>query len=151
MAINAGSASVVCWTLQIADIRPHPDFSSAFVGCAPTLSQRKEHIMLRSAVVLAAIFAAVAGPALASGDDRVSLKERYELASDLARCTARPVAEWLSIDQLTQKLKEQGYTVGKVETSHGCYEVKATDAKGLRVELYVDPATAEVVTREGRS
>jgi hypothetical protein len=108
--------------------------------------------MSRSAVVLtAAVFAAVAGSALASGDEGDSLKERYELASDRARCTARPIAEWLSIDQLTQKLKEQGYTVSKVETSHGCYEVKATDAKGLRVELYVDPATAEVIKREGRS
>lgn len=52
---------------------------------------------------------------------------------------------------MTQKLKEQGYTVGKVETSHGCYEVKATDANGVRIELYVDPATAQVVGHEGRS
>jgi hypothetical protein len=108
--------------------------------------------MSRSTIVLAAaVFAAVAGPALASGDDRYGSKERHELASERGRCTARPVAEWLSIDQLTQKLKEQGYTVGKVETSHGCYEVNATDAKGVRVELYVDPVTAEVIMREGRS
>jgi hypothetical protein len=108
--------------------------------------------MSKSAVFLtAAVFAAFAGPVLASGDDHYGSRERYELASDGARCTARPVAEWLPIDQLTQKLKEQGYTVGEVESSHGCYEVKATDAKGLRVELYVDPATAEVITREGRS
>ena len=62
-----------------------------------------------------------------------------------------PAAEWLSVDQVTQKLKEQGYTVRRIEASHGCYEVKATDAKGVRVEMYVDPATAEIVSREGRS
>jgi hypothetical protein len=108
--------------------------------------------MPRSAVVLAtAVFAAVAGSALASADDRDGSKERHELASDRARCTVRSAAEWLSNDQLTQKLKEQGYTVGRIETSHGCYEVKATDAKGVRVKLYVDPATAEVIMREGRS
>jgi hypothetical protein len=108
--------------------------------------------MSKNAVVLAAaVFAALAGPALAFGDDRNESKERHELASERGRCTARPVAEWLSTDQLTQKLKEQGYTVGRIETRHGCYEIKATDAKGVRVELYVDPATAEVIMREGRS
>lgn len=108
--------------------------------------------MPRSAVVLAtAVFAAVAGSALASADDRDGSKERHELASDRARCTVRSAAEWLSNDQLTQKLKEQGYTVGRIETSHGCYEVKATDANGVRVEFYVDPATGEVVNRARRS
>jgi hypothetical protein len=75
--------------------------------------------MSRSAVILAAVLAAVAGPALASKDDPRDARERYELASDRARCTARPAAEWLSIDQLTQKLKEQGYTIGKVEVARG--------------------------------
>jgi hypothetical protein len=108
--------------------------------------------MSKTAVFLAAaVLAASAGSVLASGNEASGSKERYEVASDRARCTARPAAEWLPVDQLTQKLKEQGYTVREVETSHGCYEVEATDGKGLRVEIYVDPATAEVVTREGRS
>jgi hypothetical protein len=108
--------------------------------------------MSKTAVFLAAaILAAWAGPVLASGDAPYGSGERYELAADRARCTARPAAEWLPIDQLTQRLKEQGYTVREVETSHGCYEVEATDGKDLRVELYVDPATAEVITWEGRS
>jgi hypothetical protein len=41
--------------------------------------------------------------------------------------------------------------VHKIETSHGCYEVKATDAKGARVEMYLDQATAEIVRRGDRS
>jgi hypothetical protein len=105
----------------------------------------------RAIFLAAAAFAACAGPVLASSDAPYGSGERYELASDRARCTARPAAEWLSIDQLTQKLKEQGYTVRKVKASHGCYEVKETDGKGLRIELYLDPATAEVIAREGRS
>ena len=108
--------------------------------------------MFKNAMIIAAALALLASPALASSDDRAESEARYELASGRdGRCTARPDAEWLSVEQLTQKLKDQGYTVRKVERSHGCYEVKATDAKGVRVEIYVDPATAEIVSREGRS
>ena len=106
--------------------------------------------MLKNTMIIAAALVALAGPAFSSSDG--SAEERYEMASGReARCTARAGAELLSVEQLTQKLKDQGYTVRKVERSHGCFEVKATDAKGVRVEIYVDPATAEIVSREGRS
>jgi hypothetical protein len=108
--------------------------------------------MLKNTMIIAAALASLTGAALASGDHRTGPGERYELASGRdARCTARADTEWLTVEQLTQKLKDQGYTVREVERSHGCYEVKATDAKGVRVEIYVDPATAEIVNREGRS
>jgi hypothetical protein len=111
--------------------------------------------MLKNTIAVAAMFTALAGPALASDHGRRERGDsdhgRYESVSDRGRCAARPAAEWLSVDQVTQKLKDQGYTVRKVERSHGCYEVKATDAKGVRVEMYLDPATAEVVGRQGRS
>lgn len=106
--------------------------------------------MLKNTMIIAAALVALAGPAFSSSDGRA--EQRYEMAYGReARCTARPDAEWLSVEQLTQKLKDQGYTVREVERSHGCFEVKATDAKGVRVEIYVDPATAEIVSREGRS
>jgi hypothetical protein len=41
--------------------------------------------------------------------------------------------------------------VHRIETSHGCYEVKATDANGARVEMYLDQATADIVRRGDRS
>jgi hypothetical protein len=108
--------------------------------------------MLKNTMIIAAALAFLAGPALASSDGRVEAEDRYEMASGRdGRCTARPDANWLSVKQLTQKLKDQGYTVRQVERSHGCYEVKATDAKGVRVEIYVDPVTAEIVNRDGRS
>lgn len=107
--------------------------------------------MLKNTMIIAVALAAMAGPAFAS-DGRAESPERYETASGRdARCTARPAAEWLPVEQLTRKLEGQGYTVRAVERSHGCYEVKATDAKGVSVEIYVDPATAEIVSRGGRS
>jgi hypothetical protein len=108
--------------------------------------------MLKNTMIIAAALVAMAGPAFSSDDGRAQSENRHEMASGRdARCTARRDAEWLPVEQLTQKLKDQGYTVREVERSHGCYEVKATDAKGGRVEIYVDPTTAEIVSREGRS
>jgi hypothetical protein len=107
--------------------------------------------MSKSATILAAALAAVAGSAVASADDRYESRERHELASDRGRCTVRPSTGWLSMDQVIQMLKEKGFTVRKVEASHGCYEVKATNANGVRLEFYVDPATAEMAGREGGS
>ena len=112
--------------------------------------------MLNKTIVLAALVAGLAVPVLASDDGERSHRERYEHGrsehdGNRGRCSARPVAEWLSVDQIGQKLKEQGYTVTKIEASHDCYEVKATDSKGVRVEMYVDPATSDIVRRDGRS
>lgn len=108
--------------------------------------------MLKNTVIIAAAFALLAGPVLASSDHQANSEERYEMASDRdGRCSTRPDAKWLSVEQLTQKLKDQGYSVRRVERSHGCYEVKATDVNGVRVEIYVDPATAEIVNRDDRT
>ena len=107
--------------------------------------------MLKSTTALAVLMAALAGPASASDDVRYGSEDRYEHSSDRGRCTARPAAEWLSIGQVAVKLEERGFRVREIEASHGCYEVKATDGKGDRIKIYVDPATAEVVSRGRRS
>lgn len=108
---------------------------------------------MRTAFIIAAAFATLIVPALASEHGRGDTPRWQQHGSDeSARCPQRAPAEWLSVDQVTAKLKEQGYSVRKVERSgHGCYEVKATDANGVQVEMYLDPATAAVVDREGRS
>jgi hypothetical protein len=95
-------------------------------------------------------------PALASSDGERSHGERYEYArsdrdDNRGHCSIRPGTEWLPVGQVAQKLEQQGYTVGKIEVSHGRYEVKVTDRKGVRFEMYVDPATADVVRRDGRN
>ena len=63
-------------------------------------------------------------------------------------CTAEPKSKWQSQEAIAAKLKEQGFEVTRTETKRSCYEVKAKDAKGQRVELYVDPVTARVVKQE---
>src|SRR6476661_613524 len=108
--------------------------------CLVTFQTRKEHTMLKKTIALAVLLAGLAVPALASDDGDRNHKERYEQGrserdADRGRCTARPAA--VPVDQVSQKLKEQGYTVRKIEASHGCYEVKATDSKGVRLEMYV--------------
>lgn len=108
--------------------------------------------MLTKTMIIATALATLAVPALASSENLYASEERYETASDRdARCAARPGSEGLNVKHLTQKLKDQGYTVREVERSHGCYEVKATEANGVRVKIYVDRTTAEIVSPEGRS
>lgn len=63
-------------------------------------------------ITVAALLTALAMPALAS-DERGSERERYE-HSERSRCPARPAAGRLSLDQVAQRLKEQGYTVRKI-------------------------------------
>jgi hypothetical protein len=107
---------------------------------------------MKAAIVIVAAFASLTVPALASGDGRRDASGRQEYVSDKSgRCAVRPDAELLSVEEVTAKLKEQGYTVRKVERERGCYEVKATNAQGVQVEIYVDPATATIVKRDGRS
>ena len=65
---------------------------------------------------------------------------------------ADPVAErqWLSIAQIHDKLQAAGYrNVEKIERERGGYEVRATDPKGERVKLYVNPQTGEMLNQRG--
>ena len=77
-------------------------------------------------IAAAACIAAMALPAAASDKDRPGHDARPEHA-----CSMKPAAEWMPIEQITAKLKEQGFTVLKIEAKRaGCYEAKVTDAKG---------------------
>jgi len=63
-------------------------------------------------------------------------------------CTAEPQSKWQSEATVSARLKQQGFEVLRTEAGHGCYEVKARDTQGRRVELHVDPATARIVRSE---
>lgn len=89
------------------------------------------------ALTAAGFLAAASLPALASSDDDVS-----------CRTTA---GQQMSVQDITSKVSGMGYTVRKVERSHGCYEVKATDGNGGRVELKLNPTTGAIVKSEKRS
>ena len=98
-------------------------------------------------ITAAALIAALALPATASDKDRPGHDARPEHA-----CSMKPAAEWMPIEQVAAKLKDQGFTVLKIETKRaGCYEVKVTDAKGVASELHLDAVTAEIVRRNDRS
>ncbi len=87
----------------------------------------KRHI-LRLLLVTAAL--GVALPALAAED---------------TRCGNPPRAKWLASKTVKDKLTAIGFDVRWIDMRKNCFRVKALDRTGGRVEMYVDPATAEVI------
>ena len=67
------------------------------------------------------------------------------MASDDAHCGNAPRAQWLPEATIISKVTDLGYTITKVKVDDGCYEIKATDKNGAKIELYVNPASGEVV------
>lgn len=89
------------------------------------------------ALTTVGLLAALTVPALASSDDNVS-----------CRATS---GQQMSVQDITAKVSGMGYSVRKVERDDGCYEVKATDKNGARVELKLNPATGAIVKSEKKS
>lgn len=58
------------------------------------------------------------------------------------RCNV-PMADWQPREALQKKLETEGWKISRIKTDDGCYEVKATDDKGRRVEASFDPKTFE--------
>lgn len=56
----------------------------------------------------------------------------------------------LTINQVLVKLMAVGYdSVDKIERERNAYEVRAIDKNGVRVKLYVDPQTGDLI-KSGR-
>lgn len=66
-------------------------------------------------------------------------------ATGLATCDSGPKESWQPEARLKQQLVERGWQVRRVKVDGGCYEVYATDEKGVRVEAYFHPVTLELV------
>jgi hypothetical protein len=64
------------------------------------------------------------------------------MASEL--CKPYDKSQWLSKEQITEKVKAMGYEVRKLAEEDGCWEVKGMK-DGKRVEAYFDPVSAELV------
>lgn len=60
-------------------------------------------------------------------------------------CTGEPQAKWLKAADLEKIVTEHGYTVAKLKMKGSCAEVYARDKDGKRVELFLDPATGNMV------
>ncbi len=55
----------------------------------------------------------------------------------------------LSIEEIARRVRDQGYTdIEEIERKRGIYEVEARDLDGVRVELYVDSRTGEILRRK---
>lgn len=59
--------------------------------------------------------------------------------------TETPPANSLSMAEISTMLTEQGYTVREIEFEDGRYEAEMIDAKGMKVEAYLDAATGDVL------
>jgi hypothetical protein len=70
-------------------------------------------------------------------------------ASSLGRpCTSAPESTWLTLDALKAKAAAEGYTVRKAKLKKSCGEIYVVDRTGARAELFMDPATGEIVARK---
>ena len=64
-------------------------------------------------------------------------------------CPRAPDAKLMTKDQLMAKAKAAGYDVRGIQPRGGCWELKGFDKNGNRVELHIDPVTAEIKQDEG--
>lgn len=56
-----------------------------------------------------------------------------------------PRDQWMSVDDVTQKLTSQGFQVRKIEADDGTYQFEGTTADGANVEARVHPGTGEIL------
>ena len=70
------------------------------------------------------------------------------LAESESNCGNAPKAQWMSEDAIKAKATAEGLDVREVKAENGCYEIKAIDKNGARVERVVNPITGEVVANE---
>jgi hypothetical protein len=68
-------------------------------------------------------------------------------ADSLGRpCTAKPAADYLSLEALRTKVAEQGYEIRSGEIKTACGEFYAFDKAGMKAELFVDPTSGVIVS-----
>ena len=66
------------------------------------------------------------------------------LHAEETMCPRSANAQLMTKDQLAAKAKEAGYDVRGIQPRDGCWELKGFDKKGNRVELHIDPVTAQI-------
>lgn len=59
-----------------------------------------------------------------------------------------PMADWQPRQAVQAMAEAQGWTVRRIKTDDGCYEIKGRDTTGREIEVKVDPATLAVVEFE---
>ncbi|CAJ0783613.1 hypothetical protein LMG7141_01411 [Ralstonia condita] len=56
-----------------------------------------------------------------------------------------PLAEWKPVKAIDTLAKSQGWSVSKIRTDDGCYEIRGVDRDGRRFKAKVDPATLTII------
>lgn len=87
---------------------------------------RRQFLMASAAIAIAAVPSARAG-------------------NPTSPCTTEPKDKWMKIEAIEAFVVKHGYTVLKSKIKNSCVELYAKDAKGERVEFFIDPATGFVV------
>ena len=59
-----------------------------------------------------------------------------------------PMADWQPREAVQKMAEAQGWTVRRIKTGDGCYEVDGRDAQGREIEVKLDPKTLAVVDME---
>jgi hypothetical protein len=91
---------------------------------------------MRTLMMTAAALAALGGVSVAQ-------------ASSLGRpCTTAPKSQWLTVEALKAKAEAQGYKVRKAKIAKACGEIYVLDRNNARTELFVDPASGEIIAKE---
>ncbi len=65
-------------------------------------------------------------------------------------CESR-IGDWQPRSAVVKMAEERGWTVQRIKTDDGCYEILCTDAEGRMFRVIVDPATLKVVATETRT
>ena len=65
--------------------------------------------------------------------------------ADDVNCAAGEFSAAERIEAVKAHYAEQGWQIRKAKADHGCVELYAKDAKGKRLEAYIDPNTFKVV------
>jgi hypothetical protein len=66
------------------------------------------------------------------------------LQAEETMCPRSSDAQLMTKDQLIAKAKAAGYDVRGIQPREGCWELKGFDKNGNRVELHIDPVTAQI-------
>ena len=59
-----------------------------------------------------------------------------------------PMADWQPRSAVQQMAESKGWSVQRIKTDDGCYEIKGRNANGDEIEVKVDPATLEILEVE---
>lgn len=76
----------------------------------------------------------------------LALAAASAFAQHAEKCEPIPKDEWKPQAELERQLTNQGWKIGRVKITNGCYEVYGRNELGRNVELFFHPKTFERVT-----